>query len=237
MSLFVWNCRGLKSSLAVRILIDKVKAKDPTLVFLAKTKAGVNIMRGIHNKLENTQGIIIPSDGRSGRLALLWKEGTDVRFKSCSNSHIDVVVHGMTSSDPWCATRFYGQPDLGKRDISWQLLDAIRVQCNMPWVVFEDFNEITQSDENLGGADRDAKQMEAFRDCLSRCVLFNPRFIGQKFIWYNGRFGEQRTLLRLDRMVANKGWSERFPEARVLHSSMPISNHCLLILNLSKRQP
>lgn len=44
-------------------------------------------------------------------------------------------------------------------------------------------------------------------------------------------------LLRLDRMVANEGWSERFLEVRVLHSSMPISNHYLLILNLSKRQP
>ena len=36
-------------------------------------------------------------------------------------------------------------------------------------------------------------------------------------------------------MVANEGWTESFSEARVLHSSMPISNHCLMILNLSNR--
>ena len=36
---------------------------------------------------------MVPSDGKSEGLAMIWKEGTDVRLKSCSNSHIDVVVH------------------------------------------------------------------------------------------------------------------------------------------------
>ena len=105
----------------------------------------------------------------------------------------------------------------------------------MPWVVFGDFNETIHSDEKLGGVDRDARQMEAFRECLSRCELIDLGFIGQKFTWCNGRFGEQRTLLRLDQMVANEGWTESFFEARVLNSSIPISNHCLMILNLSNR--
>lgn len=34
----------------------------------------------------------------------------------------------------------------------------------MPWVVFGAFNEIVHPDEKLGGADRDAGQMEAFKD-------------------------------------------------------------------------
>lgn len=92
--------------------------KDPTLVFLVETKARVNRMKGILNKLDYTHGIIVPSDGWSGGLALLWKEGTDIRFKSFSNLHIDMVVHDMLSSDPWHATGFYEQPNSGKRDIS-----------------------------------------------------------------------------------------------------------------------
>ncbi|XP_075659107.1 uncharacterized protein LOC142628973 [Castanea sativa] len=176
MSLLAWNCRGLGSSLAVRILTDKVKAKDPTLVILAKTKAGVSRMKGIQRKLKYMQGIIIPSDGRSGGIALIWKEGIDIRFKSCSNSHVDVVVHGVLSPDPWRAIGFYAQPDSSKRDISWK-----------------DFNEIVHPDEKLGGADRDVGQMEAFRDCLNRCGLCDLGFVGKKFTWCNGCFGAQRT--------------------------------------------
>lgn len=48
----------------------------------------------------------------------------------------------------------------------------------MPWLVFGDFNEILHSNEKLGGLDSDAKQMEAFRDYLSRCGLFDLRFVG-----------------------------------------------------------
>ena len=102
----------------VRILTDEVKATDPTLVFLAETKASVNRIKGIQRKIEYSQGIIIPNDGRSSGLVLLWKEGTEITFKSCSNSHIDVIVHGLSPSKHGHATGFYGHPDATKRYIS-----------------------------------------------------------------------------------------------------------------------
>lgn len=126
MSLFAWNCQGLGSSLVVRTLIDAVKEKDSMLVFLSETKAGVYRINGIQNKINFTQGIVVLSDGRSGGLALLWREGMAVTFKSCSHSHIDVVVREESTTTPWCATRFYGHLDADKRPLSWQLLETLR---------------------------------------------------------------------------------------------------------------
>ena len=60
MTLLAWNCRGLGSNLAIRILIDEVKATDPMLVFLAETKASVNWIKVVQRKLEYSQGIIVP---------------------------------------------------------------------------------------------------------------------------------------------------------------------------------
>ena len=71
-------------------------------------------------------------------------------------------------------------------------------------MVLGDFNEILYSNEKLGGAMREAKQMMDFRDCLNRCGLVNLGFIGQKFTWCNGWYGGERTKLRLDRVVANE---------------------------------
>ena len=73
------------------------------------------------------------------------------------------------------------------------------------------------------------------------CVIFGCRICCQKqqlklFTWCNGRFGEQRTLIRLDRMVANEAWSRVFPEANVHHVSMSSSDHCLPALLLRKKQ-
>ena len=89
-------------------------------------------IQGIQNKINFRQGIIIPSDERSGGLAMLWKEGTDISFKSCSNSHIDVVIRDGSNPTPWQATGFYGHLKASKRYISWQLLEVLIDQCNMP---------------------------------------------------------------------------------------------------------
>ena len=235
MSLLAWNCRGLGSAPAVRSLTDVVKFLDPVLVFLSETKASLNRIKGIQRKLNFTQGITVPSDGRSGGLAMLWKEGTDVSFKSGLNGHIDVVVCEGAGAQPWRATRFYGHPDAGMRHSSWKLLELLKRQCDMPWIVFGDFNEIVNSDEKLGWLERDASQMEMFKECLTECGLADLGFVGQHFTWCNGRMGEHRTLVRLDRIVANEKWLRMFPEAKVFHKAMAASDHCMLNLSLRKR--
>ena len=237
MTILAWNCRGMGSALAVRTLADEVSSKDPLLVFLSETKTGESRMKGIRNKVDYMQGITVPSDGKSGGLAMMWKEGSDIRLRSCSNSHIDVEVHSSAAPTPWRATSFYGHPDTGKRFISWQLLEFLKNQYNIPWIVFGDFNEITQSNEKTEGVDRDAKQMAEFRDCLNRCELVDLGFFRQKFTWCNGRGGAQHTKVRLDRMVANEDWLRLFPEARVRHVAMSISDHCMLMLSFTGRQP
>ena len=178
----------------------------------------------------------MPCDGRSGGLAMLWREGVDMRFKSCSYSHIDVVVYSVGGAMPWRASGFYGHPDARKMYESWDLLGSLKIQCDMPWIVFGDFNEITHSDEKLGWLDRDANHMRSFRECLSLCGLIDLGFVGQRFTWCNGRFGDQRTLIRLDRIVTNRKWVEQFPEAQVHHFSMSASNHCMLVLFLTRKK-
>lgn len=71
MTILAWNCQGLGSALAVQTLADEVRSHDPLLIFLAKTKTGESKMKGIRNKLEYTQGITVPSDGRSRGLAMM----------------------------------------------------------------------------------------------------------------------------------------------------------------------
>ena len=199
-----------------------MRTHEPLLVFLAKTKASASRIKGLQAKLNYTQGITVPSDSRSGSLTLLWKEGAKVSFKSCLNSHIDVVVHESASSPPWRAISFYSHPDTEKKYISWKLLDALRDQCDLPWIVFSDFNEIIYSYEKAEGLERNGKQMTDFRDCLGRCGLLDLGYVGQCFTWCNGRYGDQRTKLRLDRMVAIEDWLKLYPELACIISQCPL---------------
>ena len=120
MSVLAWNCRGLGASPAIRTVTKVVKQKNSMVIFLVETKASIDRMKGFQNKLGFTQGIIVLSDGRSGGLALLWREGMDIHFKSCSHSHIDAVVNGEGNESPWRVIGFYGHPNTEKRYTSWQ---------------------------------------------------------------------------------------------------------------------
>ena len=75
MSIILWNCRGLGSPPTVCMLTEEEKGKNPTLVFLVEMKATTERMKGFQQKLGFTQGIIVPSDGKSGGLAMLRREG------------------------------------------------------------------------------------------------------------------------------------------------------------------
>ena len=153
---------------------------------------------------------MVPSDGKSGGLAFLWKQYADVSVESYSNSHIDAVVLDPSTNKKWRATGFYGHLDANQRHKSWQLLNTLYSRLNLPWVVFGDFNEITHLEEKSGWAERDAHQMRAFCNSLETCGLRDLGFIGQRFTFCNGRHGDHCTLIRLNRIVANDQWLELF---------------------------
>lgn len=55
-------------------------------------------MDGIKDKLDCLEGLVVPSNERSGGLALLWKRDLQVEVLTYSNHHIDAII-GL-DSDP-----------------------------------------------------------------------------------------------------------------------------------------
>ena len=75
-----------------------VRAEDAKLVFLIETKAGFSWMERFKHDLEFIQGLIVPSDGKSEGLALLWKEEMNVNVETYSNSHIDAMIIDLATN-------------------------------------------------------------------------------------------------------------------------------------------
>ena len=80
-----------------------------------ETKLVVLEMNGIKEGLKRTQGLVVPSEGRNGGLALLWKEELKVDAQSYSDSHIDAIVGQEEDGQQWRLTGFYGNPETSKR--------------------------------------------------------------------------------------------------------------------------
>ena len=62
-----------------------------------ETKLVVSEMDGIKERLNRSQGLVVPSKVRSGGLALLWKKELKVNVQTFSDNHIDAIVdQGVT---------------------------------------------------------------------------------------------------------------------------------------------
>lgn len=121
MSCLTWNCRGLRNPLAEDDLEAIIQAQDPLIVFLSKTWSGRKQLEKIRCKIKYAGLFYIPSQGRGGRLAHLWKLDITVWIDSFSRCHIDVVVN-ETTMEPGRFTGFYREPSTYYREEAWSML-------------------------------------------------------------------------------------------------------------------
>jgi hypothetical protein len=83
-----------------------------------------------------------------------------------------------------------------------------------------DYNEILSNSEKEGGNLRPQRCMQQFRDALIDCNLEDMDFTGDKYTWRRGGIRE-----RLDRVVSNQRWRDKFPRSMVVHEEFWKSDH------------
>lgn len=70
--------------------------------------------------------------GRSGGLALLWKERIEIAISGYSKNHIDTIITLEEGALSWRFTDFYGHPKRNRRRDSWHLLRQLSRSSNLP---------------------------------------------------------------------------------------------------------
>ena len=83
----------------------------PKIVFLSEKKIKKYQMEKEKFKIGLLNGLIVPSVGRSGGLAMLWSRDIKVEVQGYSRSYIDAVVTDLESGFKWRITGFYGNPE------------------------------------------------------------------------------------------------------------------------------
>lgn len=82
-------------------------------------------MQKIRHKIGFEGMLIVDPVGRSGGLALLWKDDREVLIQNYSLRHISATITLLGSDFPWKLTGFYDNPNSAHREESWQLLSFL----------------------------------------------------------------------------------------------------------------
>lgn len=135
-------------------------------------------MVGIQETLDRPERLVVPSKGRSGGLALLWKREIRVEIQTYSEHYIDAIIVPEGDSPRWRLTGFYGNPKTNKREESWSLLTRLARGNTLPWVCIGDFNELMHVGEKEGGSTRPARQMACFGNAVNESQLRDLGYVG-----------------------------------------------------------
>ena len=153
MSIIVWNYHGLWKPRTGKELEVVIRAKDPSVMFIAETWADEARLREIKRNIDFDNLFFVERNNRGGGLALFWLNFVDLSVDSFSPNHIDSIIN-KGKEEVWRFTGFYGEPVTHKRMDSWNKLRHLHNKFNLPWLCAGDFNEIIQSSEKLGGSSR-----------------------------------------------------------------------------------
>ena len=131
MNWICWNIRGLGNRRIVRELEVVTRAQAPAAMFLAEMWFAEARLRKLCTDLKFDHCWIGPSAGKSGCLALFWKNSVRIDVVSSSPNHIDAIV-GEFDNEQWRFTDVYGFADTAKKHETWSLLRDLHRRSIVP---------------------------------------------------------------------------------------------------------
>jgi hypothetical protein len=230
MCLIGWNCRGLGSPSAIPDLKYLARHYNPDLLFLSETLVHRSKIEALHYLLGFDFCFSVDCTGRSGGLALFWRTSFNCQIANYSNNHISVdvsdSVHGV-----WRFTGYYGYPEGGRRQAAWDFLKLLANQFAGPWCIMGDFNDIMDASEKRGRNLRSNWLINGFRQAVLDSGLVDVPVEGYPFTWFKSLGTSRAVEERLDRALANTGWSNIFPTTTLENLAAPSSDHYPILLN------
>lgn len=224
MSIISWNCRGLglTQDLTINRLMEIRKKYFPELMFLMETMYSRNVLVDIQVWLGYNRVYTINPIGRSGGLAVFWKNSVDVEILSANKNIIDMSVR--MGKEIFFVSCIYGEPNEGKRQWVWEKISRIGTQRRGSWCMLGDFNAVCGNHEKIGGPTRSDETFQSFNSMLQSCKMKEPVSQGDPFTW-GGRRGKHWIRCKLDRCFGNKEWLQMFPRVSQIFLEKRGSDH------------
>lgn len=129
-------------------------------------------------------------------------------------------------------TGVYGTPYRGDKDAFWSWMKTYFTPYDIPWLCGGDFNEFLWAYEKAGGAEVLYNRIRYLEEFMNSTGLVDLDFHGPAFTWrgtQNGALVEER----IDRVLVNGLWQDRWPNSSVMHVTVLGSDHSLLFFNHS----
>ncbi|XP_016191819.1 uncharacterized protein LOC107632665 [Arachis ipaensis] len=137
----------------------------------------------------------------------------------------------ITTTNFHCALCLvYGAHGREEKRGVWEELSYVAGLCQVPFCFLGDFNEIMYAEDRKGATSLPTTG-EEFKRWVHDIQLMDLALTDRKYIWFRGR-----SCSRIDRVLVNVEWTEKFSDIRLKGGPRGLSDHCPLIVEGTKLQ-
>lgn len=238
MKIFSWNIIGINGSGRQRVVSSWLQSLGSSVGALLETHVQEeNFLSVLGEVASGWRFESNYSEVAGGRIWFLWRPSLSVVVYLKSDQFILCgVIDPATGMECTVAFVYAHNTEAERRNLLRDLvtLSSNHLVAESPFIVMGDFNQIVTAAEHysLLPYDLPVRGMEEFQECLQQSNLSNLDIRGTFFSWSNKR-PEDPILRKLDRVLCNEKWRERYPESVSIFEAPGDSDHSPAVVEFS----
>ncbi|PWA47512.1 RNA-directed DNA polymerase, eukaryota, Reverse transcriptase zinc-binding domain protein [Artemisia annua] len=233
---FAWNVRGLGNEVSQKQVIDLLREGGFSFCGLLETRVKKKNLSKICSKvLGNWDWISNASMCEGGsRIVIGWDpNAVRVMLHSQTSQLMNVFVEAVNGSKKFFCSFIYSHvKSSGRRELWKDLIIHSQVVKNAPWALLGDFNIILEACERSMGSSVVTAGMVDFRECLYKIEVMDLIMSGLQFTWNKSPGNPSGLLKKLDRVMNNVHFMDKFRGANALFLPFVASDHTPMVLNI-----
>lgn len=141
MSLLLWNCR-CSGGTTISTVNRYLRCTREKLAFISEIRCNEKMAIQRIKTLSLCNYVVVPADGQSGGLWIIWDDDIKVEVIEKDKSLIAVEINEQGAKMPWILVGVYGDPARAGNQRLWQRLEGYLKNDEKPVCLIGDFNAI-----------------------------------------------------------------------------------------------
>jgi hypothetical protein len=215
-----------------------VNSTKPQVCFISETRNASITKNALKNHFNYKDAFVVPSQGQSGGLWLIWNDDIDLAIVDHNHHFIFALCTNKINMKHYGLICIYGDPHHRTTSDIWEnVLLFVTHNSNLPMFCMGDLNELMHAHEKIGPTTADVSRINDFCAYVKQSGLIDLGYNGPAYTWTNKRFSSVSTYERLDRCLANAEWCLSFPSTTIYHLPMMYSDHAPILAVLNSERP
>lgn len=236
-----WNIRGLNAPLKQREVKEFIRCNGINLCAILESHVHRDVLEGLCCKVFGRWewGTNVACSEGGTRIIIAWDVAImDVMILEVHSQFIHCQIQVRGELDPFFVSICYGGHNTVERRQLWSGLRKFKVLMGCkPWLLMGDFNAILFPHDGVGGSSRRGVDMTEFCMCLDDIEVFDVSYSGVQYTWCQKPTGGDGIMRKLDRIMANTDFTNRFLGVSVVFLARGVSDHSPGIISFNGGNP